>query len=279
MASVLITGCSRGIGLLTALHFGRSGHAVFASMRNTALREELETKARQEKLPIEIVQLDVTEDASVRSAVGQVLASAGTIDVLVNNAGFGYLGPLEDADLDEAREVFETNFFGPLRLTQAVLPTMRAQHSGTIVNVSSLAGVIGEPYNGVYAASKHALEAASEALYFECHPFGIRVALIEPGGYDTRGYWRARQETRFAKDSPHLKYGQRFMEALRTKLPGASEPGDPQVVAKAIHDAVYTDQPKLRYPVGEEADLARLRHELDDEEFEQVMRKTLDIWE
>ena len=279
MAIVLITGCSRGIGLLTALHFGRNGHAVFASMRNTALKEELETTARKEKLPIEIVQLDVTEDASVRSAVARVLSSAGTIDVLVNNAGFGYLGPLEDADLDEARQVFETNFFGPLRLTQAVLPTMRARRSGTIVNVSSLAGVIAEPYNGVYAASKHALEAASEVLHFECHPFGIRVALIEPGGYDTRGYWRARKEARFAKDSPHLEYGQRFMEALRTKLPGASQPGDPRVVAKAIYDAAFTDRPKLRYPVGEEADLVRLRHELDDEAFEQVMRKTLDIWD
>jgi NAD(P)-dependent dehydrogenase (short-subunit alcohol dehydrogenase family) len=278
MAVVLITGCSRGIGLLTALHFCREGHQVFASVRDTSGARDLQIRSNSENLPVEILELDVTDDTSVQTAVAGVLASAGRIDVLVNNAGFGFFGPVEDADLDEAKHVFDTNFFGPLRLVQAVLPAMREQRSGTIVNVSSVAGVIGEPYNGIYAASKHALEAASEALYFECHPFGIQVLVIQPGGHDTEGYRRARSELRFAANSPHAEYGKRFIAALQ-KLPGAGQPGDPLVVARAIYDAVHTDQPKFRYPVGEEAEIIRLRRQLDDEEFEQAMRTALDIWD
>lgn len=278
MAIVLITGCSRGIGLRTALHFARKGHTVFASMRDTSIAGELEKAMRSEELPVEIVQLDVTDDTSVRRAIKEVLDSTGRIDVLVNNAGFGFHGPVEEADIKEAKLVFETNFFGPIRLIQAVLPTMRKQRSGTIVNVSSLSGVIAEPYNGIYAASKHALEAASESLHYECHPFGIRVAIIEPGGHNTRGYWRSREERRFAEDSPHFEYGDKFMEAVK-KLPGAEQPGDPQAVAEAICDAVYTDQPKLRYMVGDDAHVAALRRQLSDEEFEQAMREALDIWD
>ncbi len=278
MAVVLITGCSRGIGLLTALRFARAGDTVFASMRDTSLAGDLDKTARSEELPIKIVQLDVTDHTSALTAVTEVLGSAGTIDVLVNNAGYGFMGPIEDADLDDAREIFETNLFGPLRLIQAVLPTMREHRSGTIVNVSSLSGIITEPYNGIYSASKHALEAASEALYFECHPFGIRVSVIDPTGQDTRGYWRGRQELRFAEGSPHLEYGLRFMEAVK-KLPGADKPGDPQEVADAIYDAVYTDRPRLRYVVGSAAELANLRRQLTDEEFEHAMRAALDMWD
>jgi NAD(P)-dependent dehydrogenase (short-subunit alcohol dehydrogenase family) len=278
MAVVLITGCSKGFGLLTALQFSRKGDTVFASMRDTSRAGDLQKRAEAEKLAIEVVQLDVTDDASVRWAVDHVLASAGRIDVLVNNAGYGFHGPIEDADLDEAKEVFDTNVFGPIRLAQAVLPAMRSQRAGTIVNVSSLAGAFVEPYNGIYSASKHALEAASEALYFECHPFGVRVLIVEPGGFDTRGYWRAREERRFAEGSPYLEYGERFFEAL-SKLPGGGRPGDPQVVAEAIYDAAYTDRPKLRYTVGEEGAIADLRRRLDDEQWEQTMRKALDIWD
>lgn len=278
MAVVLITGCSKGIGLLTALQFARKGDTVFASMRNTSRAGDLQKRAEAEKLAIEVVQLDVVDDGSVRAAVDKVLAAAGRVDVLVNNAGYGRRGPVEEADLAEARDVFETNFFGPLRVAQAVLPAMREQRAGTIVNVSSLAGILAEPYNGIYSASKHALEAASETLYFECHPFGVRVLIIEPGGFDTRGYWQGREDHRFAEGSPYLEHGQRFFEAL-TKLPGGARPGDPQVVAEAIYDAVYTDRPKLRYTVGEEGAIADLRRRLDDEQWEQTMRQTLDIWD
>lgn len=280
MAVVLITGCSRGIGMLTALQFSRNKHRVFASMRDISISGDIEKAAHKERLSIEVVQLDVTDRKSIDAAVAKVLDSAGTIDVLVNNAGIGQgFGAIEEADIGKARLIFETNFFGPLQLMQAVLPGMRDQGSGTIVNVSSLSGVIAEPYSGIYAASKHALEALSEALYFESHPFGVRILIIEPGGYDTRLYWSGRDAPGFIEGSPHTEYGRRFMNAVKEKLQGGGKPGHPQAVAEAIYDSVYTDQPKLRYPVGKEAGIAELRRQLGDEEFEQAMRTTLDIWD
>jgi NAD(P)-dependent dehydrogenase (short-subunit alcohol dehydrogenase family) len=279
MAVVLITGCSSGIGLQTALSFSRHKHMVFASMRNLSNSDDLEKAAKNEGLAVEIVQLDVTDSASVEAAVAKVLDSAETIDVLVNNAGFGFHGPIEEADIDEAKLMFDTNFFGQLRLIQSVLPGMRERRSGTIVNISSFSGVLSEPYHGIYAASKHAVEAMSESLYYESHPFGIRVLVIEPGTYDTRGFRKAREKLRFAENSPHLQYGTRFMEAVKT-VPGAGTPGDPKEAADAIYDAVYTDQPKLRYIVGEEeAHVLALRRQLTDEEFEQAMRTALDFWD
>ncbi len=279
MATVLITGCSSGFGLLTALHFARKGDTVYASMRNTAKAGELEQAKQAESLPIEVVQLDVTDDQSVESAVRQVIDAAGRIDVLVNNAGIGAHGPIEETDDDEAKEIFETNFFGALRVTRAVVPKMREQKSGTIVNVSSLAAQVTAPYTGIYSASKKALEAASEALHYELHPFGVRMVLIEPGGFETAIEAGRRVARRFTEGSPYLDLEQRFEQSL-TRLPGGNERGDPQVVAEAIYDAVHTDQPKLRYLVGEDAELiGGLRRQMDDEQFEQAMRKTLDFWD
>ena len=279
MATVLITGCSSGFGKLSALHFARKGDTVFASMRNTAKAGELEQAKQAESLPIEIVQLDVTDDASVEGAVRQVIDAAGGIDVLVNNAGLGHHGPVEETDDDEVKEIFETNFFGALRVTRAVVPKMREQKSGTIVNVSSLAGRVVAPYGGIYSASKYALEAASEALYYELHPFGIRVLLIEPGGFETAIEGNRRLSRRFTEGSPYLELEQRFEQSL-TRLPGGGERGDAQDVAEAIYNAVNTDQPKLRYLVGQDAQtIGGLRQQMDDEQFEQAMRQTLDFWE
>ena len=279
MATVLITGCSSGFGKLSALHFARKGDTVFATMRNTAKAGELEQAKQAESLPIEIVQLDVTDDASVEGAVRQVIDAAGGIDVLVNNAGLGHHGPVEETDDDEVKEIFETNFFGALRVTRAVTPKMREQKSGTIVNVSSLAGRVVAPYGGIYSASKYALEAASEALYYELHPFGIRVLLIEPGGFETAIEGSRRLSRRFTEGSPYLELEQRFEQSL-TRLPGGGERGDAQDVAEAIYNAVNTDQPKLRYLVGEDAQaIGGLRQQMDDEQFEQAMRQTLDFWD
>ena len=279
MATVLITGCSSGFGKLSALHFARKGDTVFASMRNIAKADELEQAKQAEGLPIEIVQLDVTDDASVEGAVRQVIDASGGIDVLVNNAGLGHHGPVEETDDDEVKEIFETNFFGALRVTRAVTPKMREQKSGTIVNVSSLAGRVVAPYGGIYSASKYALEAASEALYYELHPFGIRVLLIEPGGFETAIESNRRLSRRFTEGSPYLELEQRFEQSL-TRLPGGNERGDAQAVAEAIYNAVNTDQPKLRYLVGEDAQaIGGLRQQMDDEQFEQAMRKTLDFWD
>lgn len=279
MAVVLITGCSSGFGQLAALHFARKGDTVYATMRNTEKAGALEQARESEKLPIEIVQLDVTDSESVSSAVRQVIDRAGRIDVLVNNAGIGARGPVEETDVEEAKEIFETNFFGALRVTQTVLPQMREQKSGTIVNVSSLAGRVAPPFDGIYAASKFALEAASEALHFEVHPFGIRVLLIEPGGFETNIGDTIRIPHRFTEGSPYLEFQQRFEQAL-TRLPAGGERGDPQVVAQAIYDAVHDEEPKLRYLVGEDADMiGGLRRQMDDEQFEQTMRQALDFWD
>ena len=279
MAVVLITGCSSGFGKLAALEFARKGDTVYATMRDTSKAGDLERAKESEGLAINVIALDVTDDASVSAAIQQVLGEAGRIDVLVNNAGIGAQGPIEETDDDEAKEIFETNLFGALRTMRAVLPTMRAQRSGTIVNVSSLAGRVCPPYDGIYSASKHALEAATEALHYEVHPFGVRVCLVEPGGFETNIGNTRRIPRRFTEGSPYVELQQRFEQAL-TRLPTGGQPGDPQVVAEAIRSATYDEKPKLRYLVGQDAEMiGGLRKQLDDEQFEQTMRQALDFWE
>ena len=279
MAVVLITGCSSGFGLLAALHFARKGDTVYATMRDTAKAGALEAARDKESLPIHVVPLDVTDDASVANAVRQVVAEAGRIDVLVNNAGIGIHGPIEDTDVAEVKEIFETNVFGAMRAVNAVAPTMRQQGSGTIVNVSSLAGRVVAPFGGIYSASKYAVEALSEALHYELHPFGIRVVVIEPGGFETRFGDNRRVSSRFTEGSAYLDLERRF-EASLERLPGSGGPGDPQVVAEAIYSAVQDKEPKLRYLVGQDAEMiGGLRKQMDDTQFEQTMRQALDFWE
>jgi NAD(P)-dependent dehydrogenase (short-subunit alcohol dehydrogenase family) len=279
MAVVLITGCSSGFGLLSALTFARKGDHVFASMRNMAKGAALEETARKEKLQIEVIPLDVTDEQSVAAAVQRVLASAGRIDVLVNNAGIGHHGPIEETDDAELREIFDTNFFGAMNVVRHVAPKMRGQGSGTIVNVSSLAGRVAPPFEGVYSSSKFALEAASDALHYELHPFGVRVCLVEPGGFETNIENTRRYPRRFTEGSPYLELDKRFSEAL-TRLPAAGARGDAQEVAEVIYNAVYDKEPKLRYLVGQDAELvAGLRKQLDDAQFEQTMRQSLDFWD
>ncbi|MFF5547622.1 SDR family oxidoreductase [Streptomyces olivaceoviridis] len=187
MTSVLITGCSSGIGLETALAFARRGDRVHACVRDPAGAEELLRRARAEDLALDVPRLDVTDDASVTAAVTAVQDRHGPVDVLVNNAGIDRTGPVETMPLDRARALMETNLWGPLRVSRAVLPGMRARGSGVIVNVSSLAGrTFAVPHGGFYAASKAALGALSEALYAEVQPFGIRVVCLEPGSFASR---------------------------------------------------------------------------------------------
>ena len=279
MATVLITGCSSGFGKLAALHFARKGDTVYASMRNTEKGAELEQARDEENLKIELLQLDVTDEASVKKAVAHVIDAAGQIDVLVNNAGIGAHGPIEETEDDEAKEIFETNFFGALRVIRAALPHMREKKAGVIVNVSSLAGRVGPPFDGIYSASKFALEAVSEALNYEVHPFGIRVVLVEPGGFETNIGSTRRTPRGYGEGSPYMALDQRFEQAL-TKLPGRDEESNPQTVAEAIYNAVHDEEPKLRYLVGKDAEMiGALRKQLDDEQFEQTIRQALDFWD
>ena len=244
---VLVTGCSSGFGLLTALTFARRGDRVFATMRNVAKAGELKEKAAAEGLEIEIIELDVTDDASVERGVAQVLASAGRIDVVVNNAGIGGRAAVETFPDATTRAIFETNVFGVLRVVRAVLPAMREQGSGAIVNVSSIAGLMSVPFNSMYAASKHALEAISEALALEVAPFGVRVALIEPGYYKTNIGENVTAMTELSPDSPYYDEEKKALDQVSVSV---ERGGDPQEVVDAIVEAVTAEKPKLRYVLG-----------------------------
>jgi NAD(P)-dependent dehydrogenase (short-subunit alcohol dehydrogenase family) len=181
MAVALVTGTSTGIGFATAVAFARAGHDVYATMRHPDRAPELASTAAKDKFLIKILPMDVDDDASVVKATAQVLACGGRIDVLVNNAGIDLKGPIEELPLAEFRRVMETNYFGALRCIQAVVPGMRARRSGHIINVTSIAGRVSVSSQAPYAASKWALEAASEALAQEVKSFGIHVSIVEPG--------------------------------------------------------------------------------------------------
>lgn len=279
MSIVLITGCSTGFGKLAALEFARRGDTVFATMRDTRKAGPLRSEAEAARLSVDVLPLDVTDAASVVRAVADVIARAGRIDVLVNNAGVGTHGPVEDYDDEEVEAIFDTNVLGVVRVTRAVAPHMRKQRSGTIINVSSLAGKVTAPFGGVYSATKHALEALSDALYYELHPFGVRVVVIEPGGFATEFGNNVRPARRFTEGSAYVALERGFQEA-QTRLPGRGEAADAHTVALAIADAAKAEQPKRRYLVGSDASLiGGLHKQMSDEDFEKAMRTTLDFWD
>jgi NAD(P)-dependent dehydrogenase (short-subunit alcohol dehydrogenase family) len=251
MAVVLITGCSSGFGLVASLAFARRGDRVYATMRDPARGDALARAAQDEGLDVTIAPLDVTDDGSVRAAVDQVLEAEGRIDVLVNNAGILHLGSVELLPEDAFRATFETNFFGAIRMIRAVLPGMRSQRSGTIVNVSSLAGRLpSPPMNWSYAASKAALGTLSDALAWELEPFGINVACIEPGLYATQIVASAGMPS--DEDSPYRAYEEALVSFFREGIKMAA---DPQVVADAILAAVEpTNDPSVHVLVGEDSE-------------------------
>ena len=260
MATVLITGCSVGIGYETALAFARAGHTVAASMRNPAKAPQLAEVARHEGLPLTVVAMDVDSDTSVIQGVAAAVKAIGPIEVLVNNAGIERSGTVEELPLAEFRAVMETNYFGVIRCIQAVLPGMRERRTGCIVNVSSVAGDISSTPLSSYAASKYALEGLSEALAQEAKQFGIRVAIVKPGIIDTA---MARRISTTVRSSPYL--GQdRFAALFRAVL---TQPVPPTVVADRILEIVTTGTWQLRHPVGPDAEpfLAWRKAKTDEE--------------
>jgi NAD(P)-dependent dehydrogenase (short-subunit alcohol dehydrogenase family) len=263
MSVVLVTGSSSGIGLATAIHFARLGDDVYAGVRNPATATELTAAIESEKLPIRPITLDVDDAASVTRGVGEALARSGHVDVLVNNAGIGGGGPIEDVPVDWVKSLFETNYLGAIRMIQAVLPGMRERRSGAIVNVSSIAGRLAIAGHGHYSAVKHALEAASEALAQEVQAFGIRVAIVEPGVVVTPIFTKAK---RFADPgSPYAVHVHRLLLFYQMQMKTASQPAD---VARVIHEAVTAKDAKLRYLVGDDAErLVAGRRRLTDEEY------------
>jgi len=279
MSVVVITGCSSGFGMLSAVEFARRGDQVFATMRDSAKSGPLKAAAEAAKTSVEVLELDVNERESVETAIGEVINRAGRIDVLVNNAGIGTHGPVEDFEDDEVAAIFETNVFGLLRVTRAAVPHMRSQASGTVVNIGSLSGKVTVPFFGIYGASKHAVEALSDALYYELHPFGIRVVLIEPGNHATEISNNLRSARRFTEGSAYLGFKGRFAGAPG-KPPSAGQSADPQLVANVIVDATKAGEPKRRYLVGRDAELmGGMVKQLSDEDLEKAMRTTLDFWD
>jgi NAD(P)-dependent dehydrogenase (short-subunit alcohol dehydrogenase family) len=249
MSVVLVTGSSSGIGLATALYFARQGWDVYASVRNPGTAPELQQTIAAERLPITPVAIDVDDASSVTRGVGEVLARAGRIDALVNNAGVGGGGAIEDVPVDWAKSLFETNYFGAIRMTQAVLPGMRERRAGTIVSVSSIAGRLAIAGHGHYSAVKHALEAISEVLAQEVQAFGIRVAVVEPGVVVTPIFTKAKRFSDPA--SPYAMHVHRLLLFYQMQMKAPSQPAD---VARVIHEAVTTKEPRLRYLVGDDAE-------------------------
>ncbi len=247
MAVILVTGSSTGIGQETALHMARKGHRVFAGVRSPDTADELTDKIAAGKLPLDIVQLDITDGDSVNRAVATVMKSAGRIDALVNNAGIGGGRAVEETPLEEAREVFETNYFGSVRMLLAITPVMREQRSGRIVNVGSLAGRMVFGCHGHYSAAKWALEGLSEALAFEMAEFNVRVSIIEPGTVTTPAWVKG-------KPPPPDSHYKNSMERLgRWAAHTLKNPAAPAAVATAIAHAIESDTPHFRYPVGQDA--------------------------
>jgi NAD(P)-dependent dehydrogenase (short-subunit alcohol dehydrogenase family) len=247
MSNLVITGTSRGIGLATALELARGGHQVVATMRNPAGSPELAAQAASENLPVRIETMDVDSDDSVKQAFARILAQ-GPVDVLVNNAGIERTGAIEEAPLADFRTCMETNYFGAIRCIQAVLPSMRERGSGTIVNVTSVAGKISVSPMAPYSASKFALEALSECLAQELKAFGVRVAIVEPGIIDTR-MARNIEGMGGSKTYPQVRRIAALFEGTMTA--GAAQP---PVVARKIREIVESGTWQLRHPVGPDAE-------------------------
>lgn len=270
----VVTGSSSGIGLATSLALARNGYLTYATMRNLAKRDSIQSTAEKQHLSIRTVQLDVTDENSVKNAIQSILSESGRIDLLVNNAGYGLTGALEDIRIDEIRALYETNLFGVIRVTQAVLPTMRKQGSGRIINISSGAGRIGYPGGSAYVSSKFALEGLSESMAYEIEQFGIRTVLVEPGFVRTN-FGENIVITKKAQD-PNSPYSQMMMQMKsssyrRRMIENAS---DADLVASVVVEAATAKEPNLRYLAGKDVQqMVAAKKNMSDEEFQKMIRQ------
>jgi NAD(P)-dependent dehydrogenase (short-subunit alcohol dehydrogenase family) len=249
--TVLITGATDGLGRAAALLLAEKGYRVFAAGRSAEKRAELDRLAVTRKLPLESVELDVCDDSSVTHAVQQIQQKAGNIDVLINNAGVGLMAIAEELKLEDLRRLYETNIFGLLRVTQAVLPQMRERKSGRILMLSSVAGILTPPTYGAYSSSKHAVEALSNALRLELYPFNVEVILIEPGYIMTNFQQAAKDYAQSYIDgsaaSPYAKiYAGAIAGATSSRRESKTTPDD---CARVILHAIEASHPKARYTV------------------------------
>lgn len=272
----IVTGSSSGIGYATSLLLARNRFHTYATMRSIEKSADIQQIANKERLPLQVIQLDVNDDASIRNSIEKVRSENERIDVLVNNAGYGLIGAFEDLSAEEIKSQFETNFFGVIRLTQQVLPIMRKQKSGTIVNVSSGAGRIGFPGMSAYVSSKFALEGLSESMSYELEPFGIRVVIIEPGVIRTnfkKNSVMSKKSLEYSSISPYSSIIQKMDASISSIVEHATPPEE---VAKAILHAVISNNPELRYLVGNDIIMmAETKKSMSDEDFRKMMMQNI----
>jgi NAD(P)-dependent dehydrogenase (short-subunit alcohol dehydrogenase family) len=276
----LITGGTDGLGRAAAVMLAERGYRVFAGGRNAERVDALQQFANERKLPLTAIALDVCDDASVNRAVTEIENKAGTVDVLVNNAGIAIAAVMEEITLADLHKLFETNFFGLVRVSQRVLPGMRQKLSGRIINMSSIGGKLASPLFGPYSSSKHAVEAVSDAMRLEVHPFGIRVVLIEPGYIPTSMNRNAAELSsayaKGAEQSPYRAVYQGFLNAWGKTT--KSSHYTPEDCARVVVCAIEDDPPRARYPVTREAKIGILmRRLLSDRAMDRQMRKTMGI--
>jgi NAD(P)-dependent dehydrogenase (short-subunit alcohol dehydrogenase family) len=270
----LVTGSSSGIGFHTSLFLARAGFYTYATMRNLDKSSKIIDIAQEDNLPLEVLRLDVTDDKSVKDAINTIAVKQKRIDVVVNNAGYGSTGAVEDFSIDEIKAQFETNFFGAIRVIQYVLPIMRKQRSGVIVNISSIGGRIAFPFSPSYASTKFALEGLSEALQYEVEQFGIKVILVEPGIIRTNFFDNILKAKRAADPaSPYSELLQRRINRVKTMFENGTPPDE---VAKVILKAITSITPDLRYLVGTDANsLIEKRKSVPERKFLEFMSENI----
>jgi len=269
----LVTGSSSGIGFETSLALARNGFHTFATMRDLSKDEEIKQIIKKEDLSIEILELDVDSEESVNQAIKIIFEKKGRIDVLVNNAGYGMWGTVEDVSIDEFKEQFETNFFSIIRLIQKVAPIMRKQGSGNIVNISSVAGRIGFPVSPAYISSKFALEGLSESLRFELMPFGINVIIIEPGVIKTNFFDSMKMSEKSQQNSTYKEITDKVISGVKMMAEMGTHPKE---VANVVIKTLGEEKPLPRYVIGNDAMMfLEAKKMKTDIEFENYLKKEL----
>jgi len=276
----LVTGSSSGIGFETSLLLARNGYHTYASMRNLGKSKTITEIANREKLPLSVIQLEVDDDKSVKDAIYRIENTQGRIDVVVNNAGYLLIGSLEELSIEEFKEQFETNFFGAIRVIKEVLPIMRRQRVGTIVNISSLAGRVGLPLNSPYVSSKFALEGLSESMAYEIEQFGIKVVLLEPGYIKTNVANSFKTGKNVVVTAANNKNNSPYAEFTQNRIatlgPSVKAGLDPIEVAKVILKSATSENPDLRYLIGEGAvKLMNMRRNTSDENFRRLIMESV----
>ena len=248
--TALVTGCSSGIGYSTCLLLARNNFKVYGTVRNLSKAKKIQEVIDKEKIPLKIILLDVNDSESIQNAIRDILYDSRKIDVLINNAGYGMFGPIEDITTEDVKLQFETNFFGVIRLIKEIVPIMRKQGNGTIVNISSMVGRFGVPLNAAYVSSKFAIEGLSESISYELAEFGIKIIVIEPGVVQTN-FFNNLKINGLDTSSPYYELMKKRVSFLKIAM--KNSPTSSSQVANTILDSLNSKRPEFRYVIGMDA--------------------------